>query len=181
MGNKMTRNSLPSESLQASMHRLIRHFLNKKHQGLVMQAFRDTVPEPNPQAVKFAQAIQGNWQDGEWGCCLHCGHGNHSTENHSPDCVYLDACKFLGLECWVPPEPPKYVTRKVCALYLKPLMHLVVDDCLCEIRSISASSQPHPAHFDVEVMLETGITEHFHFTMLQDVYITEGATALQYV
>lgn len=168
---KFTRNNAAPDSLQSRFHRIIKHFLTKKHQGLVMQAFRDTVAEPNPQAVKFAEAICEVTDDNEFGCCLHCGHGSHSKQAHAPDCMLQEARKYLGRDFWVAPPEPKYPTRKVCAVYLQPGMFLVVDDTLAHIRSIQASAEAHPAFYDVGVELEGGIHEHYHFTHLQDVYI----------
>lgn len=175
--SRLTRNSLPSHSLQAQFHRIIKTFpkMSRILQGHTMQAFRDVVEEPNAKAVLFAEAICEAPFDNEYGDCLQCGHGDNVEESHTDDCVYLQAMHFLGREVvWVKPVPPKYKTKKVVACYLKPGMHIVVDDCACEIQAICASPCPHPAFYQVAVMTETGINEAFQFSQLEEVYILEG-------
>lgn len=175
--SKLTRNSFSSHSLQADFHRAIKILpgLTRRLQGHIMQSFRDVVAEPNPKAVRFAEAICEAPFDNEYGDCLQCGHGNNMVESHIDDCVYLEAMKFLGRKVdYVKPVKPKYKTKKVVACYLKPGMHIIVDDCACEIKAISASPCPHPAFYQVNVTTEIGIDEVFHFTHLEDVYILEN-------
>lgn len=170
-------NTLPSHSLQAQLHRKIKVIpgMTRRLQGLVMQEFRETVIEPNPKAVRFAEAIVAQPFDNEFGHCIACGHGGNLEEDHADTCAYIEAMEFLGRDiAWVKPVPPKYKTKKVVACYIKVGMHVVVDDCACEITGISASPHAHPAHYQVDVMTETGIPEVFHFTHLQEVYILEN-------
>lgn len=172
-----TRNSFPGHSLQAQFHRAIKTMpgVTRRMQGYIMQHFRDIVADPNPKAVRFAEAIVAQPFDNEYGHCIACGHGGNLGEDHADTCAYIEAMEFLGRDtAWVKPVPPKYKTKKVAACYIKVGMHIVVDDCACEIRGISASPHAHPARYQVDVMTETGIPEEFHFTHLQEVYILEG-------
>ncbi len=173
---KLTRNSLPSHSLQSEFHRRIKVMpgFTKRLQGLVMQEFREVVEEPNPKAVRFAEALCEGAFDNEWGSCMQCGHGSNSEERHSDDCMYQEALKFLGRPVWVRPPDPKFRTKNVWAGYLKPGMHLVVNDALEDIRAISASTQGSPAWWDVCTVTADGEVKHHHLEKLDNVAIPEN-------